>query len=75
VNSKNVILLPENPRFKLAFAAVPQLIDGASQNVRGAYKVSEFRDARQASHIVDVQSAGLAIPVAVDQIWTAEVVA
>lgn len=75
VNSKNVILLPENPRFKLAFAAVPQLIDGASQNVKGAYKVSEFRDERQASHIIDVQSAGLAMPVAVDQIWTAEVVA
>lgn len=75
VNPKNVILLPENPRFHLAFAAVPQLINGASQNVKGAYKVSEFTDEREASHIVDVQSAGLAIPVAVDQIWTAEVVA
>lgn len=75
VDPKKVILLPENPRFRMGFAAVPQLIDGATRDVRGAYKVQEFRDERKAHHIIDIQSAGLAIPTAVDQIWTAQVVA
>jgi Phage major capsid protein E len=75
VHEKKVVILPESPRFQLSFAAVPQLIDGAAQNIKGAYKVSEFRDERKATHEVDIQSAGLAIPVAVDQIYTAQVVA
>jgi len=75
IPTKKICILPENPRFTLSFAAVPQLIESGVQNVRGAYKISEFIDQRKASHIMDIQSAGLAIPVAVDQIFTAQVLA
>lgn len=75
LNPKNIILLPEVPRFKLAFAAVPQLIDENATPRQGAYLISEFKDVKNTSHQFDVKSAGVAVPVAVDQIYTAQVVA
>ncbi len=75
IDSKTIILLPEVPRFKLSFAAVPQLISDGPVPKKGAYLVEEFIDRRKKSHVIDIQSAGVAIPVAVDQIYTAKVVA
>lgn len=75
VNEKKVIILPEQPRFVLGFAAVPQLVSEGGGVRRGAYIVDEYKDERNASHIFDIKSAGVAIPVAVDQIYTAQVVA
>lgn len=76
INPKKVILLPENPRFKMAFGAVPQLIDEQNPTAqKGAFVFGEFRDVRKTTHEYDVQSAGLAIPVAIDQIYTVQVVA
>lgn len=75
INAKKVILLPEQPRFTLGFAAVPQLVDGNGGVRRGAYIVDEYKDERNAAHIFDMKSAGVAIPVAVDQIYTMQVVA
>lgn len=74
VNAKKVTLIPENPRFKLGFAAVPQLITPEQPVQAGAYKIDEYVDERNASRIIDVKSAGVAIPVAVDQIYTVQVV-
>ncbi len=68
---KEVIMLPEIPRFKMGFAAVPQLLkSGGTRNVRGNYVFNDFTDERSSTHIFDVKSAGVAIPVAVDQIYT-----
>jgi hypothetical protein len=75
VNAKKVILMPANTRFKLSFAAVPQLITPNSLPTKGAYVFGEYKDERLTSHIMDIKSAGLAIPVAVDQIYTVQVVA
>jgi hypothetical protein len=75
IPTKKLTILPQNPRFKMAFAAVPQLIESGVQNIRGAYKVSEYIDQRKATHEIEIQSAGLAIPVAIDQIYTAQVLA
>lgn len=75
MNAKKIVMLPENPRFKLGFAAVPQLIDEKSAPVKGAYVIGEYKDQRKASHVFDIQSAGVAIPVAVDQIYTTQVIA
>lgn len=76
MNPKNVVVLPENPNFVLGFAAVPQLImNGGVSAVKGAYKISEKMDEYNAVHQFDIKSAGLAIPVAVDQIYTVKVVA
>lgn len=82
VNEKKVIVLPENPMFRLGFGAVPKLMDTgnqdfpqAIQNVEGAFVFGDYIDPRAHSHIFDIQSAGVAIPVAVDQIYTMQVIA
>lgn len=81
IDPKKVVILPENPRFTIGFAAVPQLY-GRSENVgaglaakRGAYLIGEYLDERNAAHIIDIKSAGVTIPVAVDQIYTVQPVA
>lgn len=70
-----VILLPINPNFKLAFAAVPQLITPNSMPKMGAFIMGEYLDQRGAAHIMDIKSAGIAIPTAIDQIYTLKTVA
>jgi len=75
VDAKKVILLPEAPKFSLAFAAVPQLLTDGSMPKKGAYIISDYIDERNTAHIFDIKSAGVAIPVAVDQIYTVQVVA
>lgn len=73
IDPKKIVILPEAPRFVLSHAAVPQLLTEGLQ--RGAYVYGEYMDERNSSHIMDVKSAGLAIPVAVDQIYTRQVLA
>jgi len=75
VNAKKVILVPENPKFVLAFAGVPQLIDGNSVPQKGAFIFGNYTDERNSAHIFDIKSAGVAVPTAVDQIYTVQVVA
>lgn len=71
VDPKKVIILPTNPKFVMAHAAVPQLIgEPGSMPVQGEYVYGDFPDTRKATHEFDVQSAPLAIPVAVDTIYT-----
>lgn len=74
VNPKKATLIPENPQFKLAFGAVPQLITPNTLPRVGAFIMGEYRDERSASHIMDIKSAGIAIPTAVDQIYTLQAV-
>lgn len=73
LDEKNVIMLPENPDFKLAFAAVPQLITGVGSTQKGAYVFKDFPDEKHATHEYHVKSAGIAVPTAVDQIYTMKV--
>lgn len=75
LNDKKITLIPVNPQFKLAFGAVPQLITPNTMPVMGAYIMDEYIDKRSASHIMDIKSAGVAIPTAVDQITTLVAVA
>lgn len=75
LNPKKVILLPEAPRFTLGFAAVPQLATINGGVKKGAYIMGDYIDERNHKHIFDIRSAGVAIPVAVDQIYTMQVVA
>lgn len=76
IDPKKIIILPESPDFVLAFAAVPQLIgkDGSVPQ-KGAYLISEHVDERAANHEIHIKSAPVAIPVAVDQIYTRKVIA
>jgi hypothetical protein len=71
MDPKQVVMFPTMPRFKFAHAAVPQLIGEPGQlPSQGEYVVGEFLDTRKAKHDYDIQSAPLAVPVAVDQIYT-----
>ena len=76
VNPKKFFMIPESPNFTMSFAAVPQLL-GKKANVgagvggkRGAFLVGEYLDERNSAHIIDIKSAGVPIPVAVDTMYT-----
>lgn len=71
IDPKLVVMLPTMPNFKFAHAAVPQLIGEPGQEpIQGEYVVGDYVDRRLATHIFDIQSAAVPIPVAVDQIYT-----
>lgn len=73
---KYVVLVPSKPRFKMVHCAVPMLIGQPGQMpAQGEYVMQEFLDERNAKHILDVQSAPVAVPVAVDTIYTFRAVA
>jgi len=73
VNPKKVVMLPSAPRFTFGFAAVPQLIGAGMKPIKGAFIINEYKSERNAEHILDIQSAGLAIPTQVDAIYTVQV--
>lgn len=76
IDPKKVVMFPMAPRFKFAFGAIPKLIGSpGDMPTQGAYVVGEFTDERKTTHDFDIQSAGVAIPVAVDQIYTFKAVA
>lgn len=75
IGDKNMILIPETPKFVLSYAAVPQLLSTGITPVKGKFLVSRYIDERGPNEIFDVKSAGVAIPTLVDQIYTAQVVA
>lgn len=83
IDPKKMILVPEKPNFKLAFGAVPMIVrdKGNSevpsfvQQTRAAYVVGNRIDDKGDKHVFDIKSAGIAVPTAVDQIYTAQVVA
>jgi len=77
IDPKNMIVLPENPAFVMAFAQVPILINDPANRgtMGGAYVMREYIDQVHQNHVTEIKSAGIPVPVAVDQIYTAKVVA
>jgi hypothetical protein len=75
IDAKKAILLPEAPKFKMAYAAVPQLLEPNTLPRIGKYIVNEYIDKRGKSMIIDIESAALPIPTAVDTIYTMKCVA
>lgn len=81
IDTRNIVLLPLITRFRLAFASVPKILRDVNNSEfpefirqqRGAFVVGNYIDQRSEAHIFDVKSAPIAIPVAVDQIFTAQV--
>ena len=73
IDAKQIILLPLNPDFTLAYAAVPQLIKEGRIPQTGEYLIQEeFKDI-EGIHRLHIKSAPIAIPTAIDQIWNAQV--
>ncbi len=74
INEKKVVLLADNPEFVLGYAAVKQLIDSnGTIKQQGEWLVTEVIDKRRQAHEIHLKTRPLAIPVAIDQIWTATV--
>jgi hypothetical protein len=71
-----IIILPEVTSFKTVFGLVPQLpgMTPMTSTQAGAYILHEYLDEREVNHTQEVHSAGVSIPVAIDQIYTAKVV-
>jgi len=65
-----VVLIPVAPKFKMAHAAVPQLVEPGGAPEIGEYIFNQKRDTWDATHLMDVKSAPVAIPTAIDQIYT-----
>lgn len=70
INDKTAILIPMNPEFTTAFAAVPQLIGAGMQPAKGKYLFGDYVDQRLSKHVFDIKSAPAAILKAVDQVYT-----
>lgn len=70
INAKKVIMIPDAPNFKMGYAAVPQLLSPGQQIRKGAFIFSDYMDLKKKTHEFHVESAGVPIPVAVDQIYT-----
>ncbi|MFA6057297.1 MAG: major capsid protein [Taibaiella sp.] len=76
IDTKKIIIIPEAPKFVMGFAAVPQLIDTDNRvPKKGAFIFGDYVDRKLSTHEYDVKSAGVPIPVAVDQIYTRQVLA
>lgn len=73
IGAKNIVVLPAAPKFTMAYGAVPKLI--GQGNRRGKFVFDEYIDEKKTSHEFAVKSAGLAIPTAIDQIYTQKVLA
>lgn len=70
IDDRYVILLPSNPRFKLAHALVPQLVKPGEVPNQATYVYDEKYDEWNTSHEMRVRTAFMPVPVAVDQIYT-----
>jgi hypothetical protein len=82
MHSKKIIILPESPRFKLGYGAVPHLRTDPSTgnplsiaNTAGQYHIEDHIDTTKKAHIFTMMSAPVAVPVGVDEIFTATVLA
>jgi len=79
LDPKKVVLLPDTTNFRLAFATCPYVFSDNGTDVvrpmRGAYQLYDSVDKNKRAHYFGVQSSGLAIPVAVDTIYTVKVLA
>jgi hypothetical protein len=74
MDAKKVIFTAEMPKFQLAFGLVEQLIDGQVPQT-GPYLVYDTIDVEKTSHKVHMKSCPLPIPVAIDQLYTIQVLA
>lgn len=75
IDPKKIVVLPEAPKFDMSFAAVPRLIGGASAPTPTDYLIQNFTDERKATDLIEIKSAGIPVITAVDQVYTAQVIA
>lgn len=70
VDPKLITIIPANPRFKMANAAVPQLLKNGAPQQTGPYLITNHQTEEPVSDKFIIQNAPLAVPVAIDTIYT-----
>lgn len=77
IDDKKIVVLPDNPNFIEASAKVPMLLgDPAFVSAqKGKYVLKDYIDANHTNHRQEVMNATIMVPVALDQIYTAQVIA
>jgi hypothetical protein len=75
IDPKKIVMIPQSPNFVMSFAGVPQLITSGQIPEKGQFIFSDYIDEKKRTHEFHVESAGIPIPVAVDQIYTFKAVA
>jgi hypothetical protein len=75
INAKKGFLIPVKPKFKMAFGAVPQLLEPGKAPLIGQFVFSDYIDKKAKTHEYHVESAGVPVPTAIDQIYTFQAVA
>jgi len=75
MHEKKILMLPEQTNNVLTYGAVPQLLSTGLEVKKGKFVTYDFPDERKATHEMGVKSAGIAIPVAVDQAYVVQVLA
>lgn len=75
IDEKKVILLPQNPNLQTVYAAVPQLLENGQAPQVGKFIFGDYIEKRSKSRVLDVESAPICIPIALDQIVTRTVAA
>lgn len=75
LDPKKYILLPLQPKMQTVYAAVPQLLEPGQSPMVGKFVFGDYVERRSKSRVLDVESAPICIPIAVDQIVTRKVVA
>lgn len=74
IDTDKIIVVPQTCKNVMAYAAVPQLLSTGATPMKGKWFIYNWPDQKLTTHDYGVKSAGVAIPVAVDQIFTAKVV-
>jgi len=75
IDTDKVILTIPKPRWHYAHCLVPQVVMPGTTVApqKGPWMYGEFIDARKAKHDLDVQTAGVPVPVGIDQVYTMKV--
>lgn len=77
IPNTDIIILPTVTNFKITYALVPQLpgMSPLQSTDAGAYVMHEYLDPKMRNHTQELLSAGVALPIAIDTIYTAKVTA
>lgn len=84
IDPKNVIVIAKSANIKMSFGAVPRVLtdNGIMQNQQfanvlegGKYFLNNFVKQEVSSHIFEIKSAGVAVPVTIDHFATLKVLA
>lgn len=75
LDEKKVIMVPEMSMNTLTYTAVPQKIMPGTLPTSGKFKVYSYEDVARDAEFMGVKSAGIPTLVAVDQVYTEQVVA